>query len=142
MIVTVTLNAAIDRILAVPGLRPGKTLKGTLLASVPAGKGVNVSRYLGALEVPSIVTGFVGRRELRLYEESFRDTPVTSTLIDVPAPTRINTTILSDAKSGETHIREEGLAVPAEMKLQLPTVSGATRPFQTLPSSPPLPLPS
>jgi len=119
MIVTVTLNAVIDRILSVPGLRLGKTLKGTVVASIPAGKGVNVSRYLAALDVPSVVCGFVGRRELARYEESFRDTPITSTLIEVPTPTRINTTLLSDTKTGETHIREEGWPVPAEMKLQL-----------------------
>lgn len=119
MIVTVTLNAAIDRVLSVPGLKPGKTVKGTLVASVPAGKGVNVSRYLSALGVPSVATGFVGRRELRTYEESFRDSAVTSTLIEVPTPTRISTTIVSDGKSSELHIREEGSPVPAEMKAQL-----------------------
>ena len=141
MIVTVTLNTAIDRILSVPGLRLGKTAKATLVADVPAGKGVNVSRYLGALDVPSVVCGFVGRRELLVYEDSFRDTPVTATLIEVPAPTRINTTILSDAKSGETHIREEGFSVPAEMKLQLRELlfelSSAHGPFVFAGSLPP-----
>ena len=120
MIVTVTLNTAIDRVLSAPALRLGRTVTASLLASVPAGKGVNVSRYLAALGVPSVACGFVGRRELRIYEESFRDTLVTSTLIEVSAPTRINTTILSDARSGETHIREEGFSVPAAMKLQDP----------------------
>ena len=119
MIVTVTLNPAIDRVLSVPDLRLGKTSKGTLLSSVPAGKGVNVSRYLGALGVVSIATGLVGRRELRQYEESFRDTPVTSTLIEVPGHTRVSTTLLSDGKTGETHIRETGTPVPAEQKVQL-----------------------
>ncbi|HUU43927.1 MAG TPA: PfkB family carbohydrate kinase, partial [Planctomycetota bacterium] len=119
MIVTVTLNAAIDRVLSVPELRLGKTVKGKLVASVPAGKGVNVSRYLGALGVPSVVTGFVGRGELRTYEESFRDTPVTSALIEVPGHTRMNTTLLSDTKTGETHIREEGTPVPGGEKTQL-----------------------
>ena len=119
MIVTVTLNAAVDRVLAVPGLRLGKTTKGKLVASVPAGKGVNVARYLAALGVPSVVAGFVGRRELRTYEESFRDTPVTSALIEVPSHTRVSTTLLSDKKTGETHIREAGAPVPGEQKTQL-----------------------
>jgi 1-phosphofructokinase family hexose kinase len=119
MIVTVTLNAAIDRMLAVPNLRLGKTVRGALLASVPAGKGVNVSRYLAALGAGSVATGFVGRRDLRLYEESFRNTPITSMLVETPSPTRINTTILTDAKTGETHIREEGYPVPAELKVRL-----------------------
>lgn len=141
MIVTVTLNASVDRILSVPGLRLGKTAKGTLIASVPSGKGVNVSRYLAALGVSSIATGFVGRRELRLYEESFRDTCITSMLIDVPTPTRANTTILTDAKSTETHIREEGFPVSAEMKLQLRELlfelSSAHGPFILAGSLPP-----
>jgi len=141
MIVTVTLNASVDRVLSVPGLRLGKTVKGTLIASVPSGKGVNVSRYLSALGVPSIAAGFVGRRELRLYEESFRDTSITSMLIEVPTPTRSNTTILTDAKSVETHIREEGFPVPAEMKLQLRELlfelSSAHGPFVLSGSLPP-----
>lgn len=141
MIVTVTLNTAIDRIISVPGLRLGRTAKATLVANVPAGKGVNVSRYLAALDVPSVACGFVGRRELLMYEDSFRGTPVTATLIEVPAPTRINTTILSDAKSGETHIREEGFSVPAEMKLQLRELlfelSSAHGPFVFAGSLPP-----
>ncbi|HUW59000.1 MAG TPA: hexose kinase [Planctomycetota bacterium] len=141
MIVTVTLNTAIDRVLSAPGLRLGKTARATLVATVPAGKGVNVSRYLSALDVPSVACGFVGRRELRMYEESFRDTLVTSTLIEVSAPTRINTTLLSDAKSGETHIREEGFSVPAAMKLQLRELlfelSSAHGPFVFAGSLPP-----
>ena len=141
MIVTVTLNTAVDRVLSVPGLRLGKTAKATLVANVPAGKGVNVSRYLAALDVASVVCGFVGRRELLMYEDSFRDTPVTATLTEVPAPTRINTTILSDAKSGETHIREEGFSVPAERKLQLRELlfelSSAHGPFVFAGSLPP-----
>ena len=66
MIVTVTLNPAIDRILSGDG---------TLVASIPAGKGVNVSRYLSALGHPSIAAGFVGEGELAQYEQSFSRVP-------------------------------------------------------------------
>jgi 1-phosphofructokinase len=141
MIVTVTLNTAIDRILSVGELRLGKVVRGTLIASVPAGKGVNVSRCLAALGVPSIVTGFVGRREAALYDESFRETPVTSMLIELTAPTRVSTTLLSDGKGGETHIREEGFPVPAQEKLQLRDLlfelSSAHGPFILAGSLPP-----
>jgi fructose-1-phosphate kinase PfkB-like protein len=117
MIVTVTLNPAIDRILSVPGFRTcperrreaGRTLKCRVVAVVPAGKGVNVSRYLAALGVPSVAAGFVGARERAFYEESLAGlrpggaglrpgaagTSVTPAFVSVDAPTRTNTTILA-----------------------------------------------
>ena len=116
MIITVTLSPAIDRILAVPGFRARRTLKARVVAVVPAGKGVNVSRYLSALGVRSVATGFVGARERALYEESFAGTGITPAFVAVDAPTRLNTTILGERGRRETHLREEGFAAPREKR--------------------------
>ena len=49
MIVTVTLNAAMDRTLAVPNVRLGRRHRAVEKTAMVGGKGVNVARALKAL---------------------------------------------------------------------------------------------
>ena len=53
MIVTVTLNAAIDRTLTVPNFQRGQRHRASAGVSMAGGKGINVARTLKALDVPS-----------------------------------------------------------------------------------------
>ncbi|MEJ7715431.1 MAG: PfkB family carbohydrate kinase [Thermoleophilaceae bacterium] len=61
MIITVTLNAAIDKTLAVPNFRLGRRHRAVEQTSMAGGKGVNVARALKALGQPVIATGIAGR---------------------------------------------------------------------------------
>ena len=61
MIVTVTLNAAIDKTLAVPNFRLGRRHRAVEQTAMAGGKGVNVARALKALGQPVIATGRGGR---------------------------------------------------------------------------------
>ncbi len=132
MIITVSLNPAIDRILDVPGFRAGRTLMGRVVAVVPAGKGLNVSRYLDALGVPSVAAAFVGERERAFYEESLAGTRVTLAFVPVASPTRVHTTILGERGRPETHIRVKGFAVTAANRAALARVLRAyARPGNT-----------
>ncbi|QKV94310.1 1-phosphofructokinase family hexose kinase [Streptomyces sp. NA02950] len=60
MILTVTLNAALDITYRVPQLRPHATHRVTDVAERPGGKGLNVARVLAALGHDTVVTGFAG----------------------------------------------------------------------------------
>ncbi|MEU8824288.1 1-phosphofructokinase family hexose kinase [Streptomyces sp. NPDC048636] len=60
MILTVTLNAALDITYRVPQLRPHTTHRVTDVAERPGGKGLNVARVLAALGHDTVVTGFAG----------------------------------------------------------------------------------
>ena len=60
MILTVTLNAAIDRTVAVPNFRLGRRHRAVESRTVAGGKGINVARALNLLGRPVIATGFVG----------------------------------------------------------------------------------
>ena len=113
-IVTVTPNTSVDRTLEVPRFAVGGHLKGRLLRVQPAGKGVNVSRCLAALGVPSVVTGLVGEGELPLFRESLAGSPATVDLVPVAGATRTSTTILDPELGTDTHIREMGSAVTPE----------------------------
>jgi NADH pyrophosphatase NudC (nudix superfamily) len=67
MIYTLTLNPAIDYVLQVENLTVGKIHKTDAAEICFGGKGINVSKVLGELQVPSValglVAGFVGAGE-------------------------------------------------------------------------------
>lgn len=60
MILTVTLNTALDITYRVPALRPHASHRVTEVTERPGGKGLNVARVLAALGHEVTVTGFAG----------------------------------------------------------------------------------
>ena len=62
MIVTVTLNAAIDRTLTVPNFQRGQRHRASSGLALAGGKGINVARALKRLDVPVVATGLAGGR--------------------------------------------------------------------------------
>ncbi len=60
MIITVTLNAAMDKSLSVPSFQLGHRHRTVEQQATPGGKGVNVARLLKELGQPVIATGFAG----------------------------------------------------------------------------------
>ena len=118
-IITVTLNPAIDRVLRVEHLRLGEHQLGEELWRVAAGKGLNVSKALARLGVPSIATGFVGRDNGAYFESLLRlgfeaggerdlAARINLQFLEVPGLTRENVTLIDAGDRGETHIRDRG----------------------------------
>ena len=62
MILTVTLNAALDRTLRVPNFQLNLRHRSSSSLSLPGGKGVNIARALKRLGQPVIATGLAGGR--------------------------------------------------------------------------------
>jgi 1-phosphofructokinase/tagatose 6-phosphate kinase len=60
VIITVTLNAAIDKSLSVPNFLLGRRHRTVDQRTMAGGKGVNIARTLKALGQPVIATGFAG----------------------------------------------------------------------------------
>ena len=70
MIITVTLNAAIDRTLTVPNFQRGQRHRASQGLTLAGGKGINVARALKKLDVPVVATGLAGGRTgTRIVEE-------------------------------------------------------------------------
>ena len=70
MIITVTLNAALDRTLTVPNFQLGHRHRASAGITLAGGKGINVARALKALDVPVVATGLAGGRTgTRIVEE-------------------------------------------------------------------------
>lgn len=116
VILTVTLNAALDITYDVPALRPHTSHRVTEVTERPGGKGLNVARVLAALGHDVTVTGFAGGATGRTLREQLADTPgVRDALVPVAGATR-RTIAVVDAMTGDTtQLNEPGpLITPGE----------------------------
>ncbi len=101
MILTVTLNPAIDKIYWVDELKFGKEThlaRATKSHTSAGGKGINVSIFLKGLGVENIATGFVAGNSGRAIKRSMRDLNVTSNFQWIDGETRTNVAILRKGK--------------------------------------------
>ncbi|MDD1057569.1 1-phosphofructokinase family hexose kinase [Streptomyces cocklensis] len=119
MIITVTLNAALDLTYRVPALLPHASHRVLEVVERPGGKGLNVARVLAALGHPVTVTGFAGgpagdevRR--RLAAGSY-DGRLTDALVPIAGHTRRTVGVVDAGNGGATQLNEPGPTVtPAE----------------------------
>jgi 1-phosphofructokinase family hexose kinase len=114
VILTVTLNAAIDRTVAVPNFRQGRRHRAVESRTVAGGKGINVARALGLLGRPVIATGLAGgatgARVLELLEEE----SVLTDFTRIRAETRTNLAVIDPTSTEQTEINERGPEVSEE----------------------------
>jgi 1-phosphofructokinase/tagatose 6-phosphate kinase len=114
VILTVTLNAAIDRTVAVPNFRLGRRHRAVESRTVAGGKGINVARALTLLGRPVIASGFVGGPTGARVLEQLKDESVLTDFIGIAAETRINLAVIDPTSGEQTEINERGPAVSPE----------------------------
>ena len=114
MILTVTLNAAIDRTVAVPNFRLGRRHRAVESRTVAGGKGINVARALNLLGRPVIATGFVGGPTGSRVLEQLNEESVLTDFTRIASETRINLAVIDPTSGEQTEINERGPAVSAE----------------------------
>jgi len=114
MILTVTLNAAIDRTVAVPNFRLGHRHRAVESRTVAGGKGINVARALSRLDRPVIATGFAGGPTGGRLLEQLREETVLTDFTQIAAETRINLAVVDPTSGEQTEINERGPAVSRE----------------------------
>jgi len=111
VILTVTLNAAIDRTVAVPNFRLGRRHRSVESRTVAGGKGINVARALTLLGRPVIATGFVGGPTGTRVVEQLHEESVLTDFVRIAAETRINLAVIDPTSGDQTEINERGPAV-------------------------------
>lgn len=114
MILTVTLNAAIDRTIAVPNFRLAQRHRAVESRTVAGGKGVNVARALSLLGRPVIATGFAGGPTGTRVVEQLREEAVLTDFTRIAGETRINLSVVDPTSGEQTEINERGPAVSPE----------------------------
>ena len=113
MIITVTLNAAIDKSLAVPNFRPGRRHRTVEQRTAAGGKGVNIARTLKALGQPVIATGFAGGATGTHIVEQLTEESILNDFVRIREESRTNTSVLDPTTGDQTEINERGPAVSA-----------------------------
>lgn len=114
MIVTVTLNPAIDQTLVLSKFVAGDTLRVKSSRFDPGGKGINVSRVIRELGGESIAMGFAPGGLGRYLEQTLEAQGIICDFIRTPGEMRTNITILDESKHLNTIISERGPNTPTE----------------------------
>jgi 1-phosphofructokinase family hexose kinase len=118
MIITVTLNAALDKTLEVPNFTPGRRHRTVDQTTMPGGKGVNIARAIKRLGQPVIATGLAGGATGTRIVEALSHEAILSDFVRIREESRTNTAVLDPTTGLHTEINERGPSVSA-MELEL-----------------------
>jgi 1-phosphofructokinase/tagatose 6-phosphate kinase len=108
MIITVTLNTAIDKTLSVPNFRLGRRHRTVEQTTMPGGKGVNVARVLKTLGAPVIATGLTGGATGTRIVDQLTQLSVLSDFVRIREESRTNTAVIDPTTGEQTEINERG----------------------------------
>lgn len=111
MILTVTLNAALDRTLTVPSFASGHRHRATSAIALPGGKGVNVARALKCLGEPVIATGLAGGRTGTTIIEELTAEGILNDFVRIREESRASTAVIDPMSGEQTEINEVGPSV-------------------------------
>ncbi|MFJ3761710.1 1-phosphofructokinase family hexose kinase [Streptomyces sp. NPDC090080] len=114
MILTVTLNTALDITYRVGVLRPHTSHRVSDVTERPGGKGVNVARVLAALGHETTVTGFAGGATGRSVRERLAESAgVVDALLPIAGPTRRTIAVVDELSGDTTQLNEPGPQIAA-----------------------------
>jgi 1-phosphofructokinase/tagatose 6-phosphate kinase len=114
VIVTVTLNAAVDRTLTVPNFQLGHRHRASAALSLAGGKGINVARALKALDIPVVATGLAGGRTGTRIVEELTGESILNDFVRIAGESRTSTMVVDPAGGTSTEIYEWGPQVTRE----------------------------
>jgi 1-phosphofructokinase family hexose kinase len=108
LILTVTLNAAIDRTVAVPNFRLGHRHRAVESTTFAGGKGVNVARALKLLGKPVIATGLAGGATGNRILELLSGESILNDFTRIEGESRTNLAVIDPTSGEQTEINERG----------------------------------
>lgn len=107
MIVTVTMNPAIDRTVWVDRLVPGSLNRIRRAQNDPGGKGINVSKTIRALGGDSVAAGFLAGESGRFIERALKEQGIRCDFVYASGETRTNTKVIEE-NGAMTELNEPG----------------------------------
>jgi 1-phosphofructokinase/tagatose 6-phosphate kinase len=108
VIVTVTVNAALDRTLTVPVFQIGYRHRSSEVMTLAGGKGINVARALKTLEVPVVATGLAGGRTGTRLVEELTSEAILNDFVRIAGESRTSTSVADPTAGTYTEINEWG----------------------------------
>ena len=100
MIITVTMNPAIDKTLDVENFTGGAVHRVTNVIQDAGGKGINVSKTVQALGGETIATGFLGGSAGRMIEHALNQLEIRHQFVHIEGETRTNVKVVDVTKDG------------------------------------------
>jgi len=114
VIVTVTLNAAVDRTLTVPNFQRGQRHRASEGLTLAGGKGINIARALKRLGVPVIATGLAGGGTGMRIVEELTGEAILNDFVRIEDDSRTSTAIVDPTGGSYTEVNEWGPHVGRE----------------------------
>lgn len=131
MIYTLTLNPAIDYLTSVEEFALGTVNQTQKQEFYPGGKGINVSRVLRELNVPTVALGFIAGFSGSFIEQSLKEFNISTAFVKLEeGNTRINMKLKTEAT--ETEINAAGPKISLENTQQLFQKLEALKPSDSL----------
>lgn len=118
MIVTVTMNPAIDKTIEIDRLNRGNLNRIEKIEYDAGGKGINVSKTIHELGGESIATGFLGGNAGRVIEEVLDSRGIKHDFVWVDGETRTNTKVC-EQDGTVTELNEKGPEITPEQLTNL-----------------------
>lgn len=114
MILTVTLNAAIDKRYVVENFQVGEVNRVKECTYVPGGKGLNVSKPASIAGACVVATGFVGGHAGNYIEDALKPFEIESAFYHVDAESRSCINIWDEVSHVQTEFLEPGFTLTEE----------------------------
>jgi len=128
VIVTVTLNAGLDRTLTVPNFQRGQRHRASQGLSLAGGKGINVARALKRLDIPVVATGLAGGRTGTRIVEELTAEAILNDFVRIVDESRTSTAVVDPTAASYTEINEWGPHVePEELAMLLEKIAYLSR---------------
>ena len=119
MIITLTLNPAIDETVEVDHFSDGDTNRVVAIRRDIGGKGINVARVLKELGYEPLASGFAPGNLGRMIEDTLVDSGIGTELVTFAGETRTNINIIDRATHSTTVLAAAGPDVPPDAVAQL-----------------------
>lgn len=114
MVITVTLNPAMDKTLVIDDFTLGKVNRVSKIRYDIGGKGINVSKVLKNFGIKSKCTGFLGGMWRETFERELSSRNIDNKFISISSNTRTNTKVVDSKNEVYTDINEIGPAISEE----------------------------
>lgn len=114
MVITVTLNPAMDKTIAIQDFELGKVNRVSKLRYDIGGKGINVSKVLKKFGIPSACTGFIGGSWKNTFKKELRNMGIVNNFLEITEDTRTNIKVVDNKNKIYTDINEPGPEITEE----------------------------
>lgn len=114
VVLTLTLNPALDHTIAVSELKLGEVNRALSMQADVGGKGINVASCLADFGVPTAVSGLLGRDNAAQFEALFAAKRIDNRFHYLDGLTRINTKLVDRATGETTDVNMPGPSLSAD----------------------------